>query len=299
MKRFPTLLTLIACLLMNGISYAQEKTSILTWTVKVRDLKTSAERSFSGGADDLKHIRKIYKEKTAGLNEDDLYKVEMTFSNTNVFLIDSAVSLSKGKHIFDDHSILFTACEMYDFDGRGGSGPLWTEPFAGTKNTVSSDIDKKIVAEGHGSLFMEGNCVKSSDGRVCSLRKVVSNANLSMTGGGASGANTGGNVPTLKSDRNNTWFFLYLYGNEDPDAFFQLMVVAKDLKTGSTNYSNHKIPLNFKGWKTIAIRYADMNGDAQGQIPENITSVDYRLMSDKPEKKVRVNIDYLTVLFNK
>jgi len=273
----------------------QSEPSIQTvdWIFKIRNSSDSVV--ITGGPNDLKNLSQIVSEKTVHLNQDEKAIVSLTFPGTNVFIADT-LQLKKIKSFIKKHCFTVSPCESFDFQQ-----PLWISPLQGNE-VVKADLDRKIFIQGKASIFMEGRD-ETRDAYVCSLVRSLKDIFFQAYD------------DSPKSAPDKTWFFFYVYGEGNPNAHFNLLVTqSSEFKSNNrdvTNYYNYMFPLDFKGWKQIAIRYSDMksinatnisNGEVSGtkatdgKSSRKIVSVQYTLISSSPEEYVRMNLDNLLIL---
>jgi hypothetical protein len=285
-------LIFLLCLLFQYVNAQKQEVNAdsISWTVRCNSLNKGNERKFTGTPDDLNHFKKHFEENTKGM-EQDLIVIEMTFNSTKMVLKDT-LPYGKAAHFFQNHSVLLSDCESYDFAGRIGGryGGLWLPPFFNSKNTIDSEIDEKTKpAEGKGYFYMSGTSENSPNKKfVCELTRKITPDDF-----------------VFHSEPSDTWFSLYIRGESDPNAYFRLGVSQQE-SVHSNNYYYTDVSLNFSGWKQIAVRYSDMQlakpaNDIPIQIQNTsyIKSIHYGLFSKDPTAKVRANLDYLMLVFTK
>ncbi len=273
----------------------QEEPSIhsLDWIFKVRN--SSDSTIITGGPNDFKNLSQIVSGKTVHFNQEEKAIVSLTFPGTNVFISDT-LQLKKIKSFIKRHSFTMSPCESFEYQQ-----PLWISPLDGNE-VVKADIDRKAFVQGKASIFMEGRD-ETRDGFVCCLVRSLKDIFYQSFD------------DSPKSAPDKTWFFFYVYGEGNPNAHFNLLVTqSSEFKNNNrdvTNYYNYMFPLDFIGWKQVAIRYSDMkstsatnisNGEVSGtkatdgRSSRKIVSVQYTLISSSPEEYVRMNLDNLLIL---
>ena len=125
------------------------------------------------------------------------------------------------------------------------------------------------------------------------------------------------NIPNATPE--NFWIFLYVYGSGDSTASIKFLIRERGseggFNTDAYDYYKYTIPLDFTGWKQIALKYTDMiptesekltnsnrpmgeSGDHIKNI-KYIQKIQYTLMSEVDDKVVEVNLDNLMILYNK
>jgi hypothetical protein len=293
---------IVACLLMLSImsgSFAQSFSDSLNWTVKCVNLKSHRERSYSVTPNDLASFHQLFKEKTAGFENEDMVYIKVKINGTDVVLEDT-LSYGKAKHFWANHALLLTDCEEYIYasytkqGSLGASGGTWTGAILNRSfDNIESDIDTDLKSpQGSGSFYIEyGGKAKEE------IKKTYPSLTRNHLGKE--------NYFYQKEAPEDVYFFFYLYGTENANASLRLKVrefdtyFSHDAKFDSYFYV---IPLNFKGWKQFAIRYSDMQIDKKAsnsnliKEPEKINSISYMLVNESTNEKARLNIDYLMIL---
>ena len=296
---------------------AQDFPDSLSWKIEFQgfnDAKSPKFRSdippqgksfiIYGNPNQLSSVNKMINEKVKEYDPEEHVAVKMTFATTNVVLRDT-MKAAKVKKFFNKHSILLSDCEVFNY-----APPEWTNPFQYNNQLgIKSDIDKTIPpAQGKGSLKMQGKKYPNNY-YVCSLIRWFYTSPVS----------TQANIYIPTTNPQEIWMLLYVYGTEDTSAFFNLLIseMGDDGGTNNLNARNiytYTLPLKFKGWKQVAIRYSDLiptrsrdvnSNQTMGNIgdrkmrPDNIKSIQYTLASKTNDKEVAMNIDNLMILYNK
>ena len=256
-----------------------------------------------GNPNQLSSINKIINEKVKEYDPEEHVAVKMTFATTNVVLRDT-MKAAKVKKFFNKHSILVSDCEVFDY-----RPPVWTSPFQSNNQTgLQADIDTKEKIEGNGSLKLKGKKYPDKD-YVCSLSRWLQTHSNSYQ--------SDINIPDATPE--NFWIFLYVFGRGDSTTYLNLMVRESGseggFNTDAYDYYEYNLPLNFAGWKQIALKYSDITPVASnnyvnsnqklGQYGDHIRNIkyiqkiQYTFDSKTDDKVVEMNIDNLMILYNK
>lgn len=295
-------LTFLLGVLFFAYANSQDN-QFLSWKINAKGIKSGKTESLEGGSKDLENCWKKLSEKLAVSIPEENVVVEMTFTNTNVVLVDTLES-SKIKKFPKKHFEILSNCEVFNYDF-----PEWTSPFYNNA-VIKAEIDfKNSSPEGKGCLRLEGRD-ENRDGYVCSLTKHFKNIYTSNSSV----------ITSLKSGAKDTWIFFYAYGNGNPLDAVQLLVSEGSPQGLMENESiigfySYDIPLDFVGWKQFAIRYSDLKptvpffvndnrkkfgeqGDAVLD-PKELMGIQFTLVTKAPGAQASVCLDKLMILYNR
>jgi hypothetical protein len=173
--------------------------------------------------------------------------------------------------------------------------PEWLTPLIIDKGTKFGIEKVNSPPEGTGCLKIAGK----KKGTISSFTKYFKNeySNSYVT------------TKSPQSASDETWIFFYAYGNGDSTDFIQLMcyqtVYLKGVATTILQKAfTCKIPLGFKGWKSVAIRYSDLSvpsemEDNVERLPKDLSSIEFSLVSESMDGEAEVYLDHLMIIGNK
>ncbi len=285
------------------IVVAQDYPDSLSWKIELERVNHGRVTTLTGNLEQLKNIGQLMHKHVEKYMPDDNISILMTFAGTNVSLHDT-LPVKKVKKFLSEHSILLSYCETFNFYPS-----LWRNPYEGNDQLgVLAEIDQVTKpAQGTGSFHMKGKNYPNKR-YACSLVRVLNGWDMNTVSI---------NLPQ-EVDSANLWFYMDVYGRGDSDAVFTLKVRerGKDAvyNNNAFDYYQYDIPLNFTGWKQVAVRYSDMtssifidmnNNRISGDMSDRkkevkyLQDINYILSSTKDDKVVEVNLDNLMILYNK
>lgn len=261
----------------------------LKWKMTCTGLSSKSEKVFTGNSSTFLSSPRLFEDSLKYYFKGENISVSLTHDSTSLLLTDT-INYREMRTFFAEKLNNLSSCEKMSF-----SYPEWLTPLIVEKNTQFA-IDKSMSApEGDAYLKISGK----KKGTICSFSKYFKNEY----------ANNYVSVISPVASADQTWIFFYAYGTGDTADLVQLMVYQTVYKKGvSTTILQkaftYKIPLNFEGWKPIAVRYSDLVvpeglDDTTERIPKDLSSIEFSLVTHSEDGEATVYLDHIMLLANR